>query len=394
MFKSKVVRYALLIALFHYLVTEAVRPYLSLYAEACGASNVEIGYISSTYSLIQVFSALLVGKALDRWGVRKPALLGGVTFVVGALILSVSKTVAPMMVASALFGISHGILLLAVEAVTVGVKNPNARASSIGILTSFNAIGIFIGPMLGGWMQSLWNAAGSFIGCAVIATVPAALTLFLPNRVENHSASSVSKKNKAGENIFTLLRDRNIVNNMILSACTFFALDVMSTYLSLYCASTAGLNETAIGYILSAKGVAQLISRFALGYLCKTFRQDRVFASCLLIGAVSTAAIGFASSYWGIMLLAILIGAALGLANPLTLLNVSDVSTEENRSRVLALRLTCGYAAQSTSPIVFGVIADSFGLSTVFWGSGIVMLACVFCSSWMRVKTTTESAAQ
>lgn len=394
MFKSKTVRYALMIALFHYLLIDAIRPYLSLYAESCGASNTEIGYISSTYSLIQVFSALLIGKALDKWGIRKPSLIGVLSYIAGALILSISKTVAPMMIASALFGISHGILLLAVEALTTGVKNPNARANSIGLLTSFNAIGIFIGPTLGGWMQSLWGASISFIGCAVISIVPFILVFFLPDQIKSPSSETVSEKKAAKENIFLLLRDRKIANNMVLSACTFFALDVMSTYLSLYCANAAGLDEAAIGYILSAKGIAQLISRFALGYLCNTFRQDRVFAGCLLIGAVSTALVGFVSSYWGIIFLAILIGAALGLANPLTLLNVGDVSTDENRSRVLALRLTCGYAAQSASPIVFGVIADSFGLSTVFWGSGIVMFACVFCSSWMRVKTTTESVAQ
>ena len=46
-------------------------------------------------------------------------------------------------------------LLLAVEAITTGVKNPNERASSVGMLTSFNAIGLFIGPTLGGFAVEL-----------------------------------------------------------------------------------------------------------------------------------------------------------------------------------------------------------------------------------------------
>ena len=391
MFKNKAVRYALIVALFHYLVLEAVRPYLSLHAEACGANNVEIGYIVSTYSLIQVFSALLVGKALDKWGIRKPSFLGGFAFVAGALILAFANTVVPMMIASALLGVAHGILLLAVEAITTGVKNPNERASSVGMLTSFNAIGLFIGPTLGGWMQSFWSAKGAFIGCAVLSMVPTVLVFLLPDRTEGEHHKPVKEGPK--ESIFALLRSRDVVNNMILSACTFFALDVMSTYLSLYCANAAGLDEAAIGYILSAKGIAQLISRVGMGYLCKTFRQDRVFAGCLLIGAVSTALIGFVTNYWVLMLLGILIGAALGLANPLTLMNVSDVSTDENRSSVLALRLMFGYAAQAASPIVFGVIADFAGLPPVFWGSGLIMFACVFCSHWMKVKNTDEPSA-
>ena len=84
------------------------------------------------------------------------------------------------------------------------------------------------------------------------------------------------------------------------------------------------------------------------------------------------------------MLLCIVIGAALGLSNPLTLANVSDVSTDQTRSRVLALRLMFGFAAQAASPIVFSFVSNIAGLAPVFWGSGLIIVGCVVFSIRMN----------
>ena len=45
----------------------------------------------------------------------------------------------------------------------------------------------------------------------------------------------MSHETDSSINTLELLRDRRVINNLVLTACTFFALDVMSSYLPLYC---------------------------------------------------------------------------------------------------------------------------------------------------------------
>ena len=384
--KKNPVHFTLALALFHYLVLEAVRPYISLRAEACGASGVQIGLIVAAYSIVQVVCALLVGKALDRWGIRRPALLGAIAFVGSALLLASTGRIPLIMVSTMMMGLSHGILLLALEALMTGLSDPVQRANGIGILTFFNSVGIFAGPTLGGWMQTLLGVQGAFVGCAGLALLPAILCFMLPDHPECDAASGAP-----AVSIWELLHDRRVINVLVLSACTFFALDVMSTYFPLHCAAV-GLTSAAIGYVLSAKGLAQMAIRVCLGQLCKRFGQQKVFAVSLTVGAISTALLGILNNFWLLIAMAVIVGMALGLTNPLTLMSVSDISTDQTRSRILALRLMFGFGAQAASPIVFGFISDRSGLPPVFLGSGLIMLLCVLLSSRMSASAARSAS--
>lgn len=72
-------------------------------------------------------------------------------------------------------------------------------------------------------------------------------------------------------------------------------------------------------------------------------------------------------------------GFAIGLANPLTLITVSDSVQPENRNSVLALRSIANYGAQATSQVVYGVIMQATAfVAPVFFFSGAFMLLTVF----------------
>lgn len=75
----------------------------------------------------------------------------------------------------------------------------------------------------------------------------------------------------------------------------------------------------------------------------------------------------------------IIVGASIGLMNPITLLNVSAVAPPDKRSQVLSLRVVANAGAQTLSTNFYGFVVGLLGsYSPVFFISGGIMLLVTF----------------
>lgn len=361
----------ILINFTHCLALYASRPYLSLLASSLGAGPAQVGFIISMYSVIQVFCPLYVSWLIDRLGQKKCELMGAGIYTLSVFCLVfVGK---PWLIGLfALFmGTAHCIILLSSQSILTGITIEKGRDKAVGYFAFANSVGAFIGPFIGGLIQDVLGVNNGFLGAAVASFVCMIIAILLPkNKAQNILAQT---------SIGGIIKNPWIINNVLLSGTVFFAMDIITTYLPLY-GVEIGLTATCIGLLLSANGLAQMLIRPFLGRVCARLDRDTALRFCLLLGGIGTACLGTVKSFYSLMLVAILVGFTLGLANPLTLITVSDVSTPENRNRVLALRLMSNYAGQTISPITFGALANIAGLASVFWSSGGVMLAC-FCAA-------------
>lgn len=73
---SRVLAFACLVTLLHYLGVYMRVPILPLYATAVGASVADVGVIVGAHMTVAALSAIPLGRASDRWG-RRALLLGG-----------------------------------------------------------------------------------------------------------------------------------------------------------------------------------------------------------------------------------------------------------------------------------------------------------------------------
>src|SRR5690606_5321395 len=68
-------------------------------------------------------------------------------------------------------------------------------------------------------------------------------------------------------------------------------------------------------------------------------------------------------------------GIGIGLVQPLSMLGVAETVDEGERGRAMGLRLTGNRAAQFTSPVLFGLVAEVAGLETAFVVGGLLLMA-------------------
>jgi|LSQX01.1.fsa_nt_gb MFS family permease len=351
----------------HYSALFSARPYVSLLASERQASMLVIGVITSLYSVSQSVLALPLGRYIDLKGSGLPLRFGAALFLLSALGLAYAPTIVLIALSAILMGISHVMILLSSQTVLAGLELGGKREFYIGMISFTGSAGHFVGPVLGGYMNSRFGTSLGFWGAAILGTLCLLIALVIPQ--QRPSGSRPAPLQTLG-----LIADRNILRTIMISAVVLFSTEVLVSYFPLYC-NEIGLPTLLIGTIMSTYGIAQMMIRPFLRYLIKWFRRDRLLILSLLLGGLFLAAHGLFRVTWLLFLSAGMAGLTLGLATPMTLLAVSEVAPPEQRSQVLALRVMGNYLGQSISPLIFGAIGSLAGLAPVFWISGAVLAA-------------------
>ncbi len=158
------------------------------------------------------------GVALhDQWFVYLPVLVVSVICMLPLIILAERGRMKPVFLASvATLGVSqlllllgHGRLPVVIVALLVfftafnlleaslpslisRVAPSEAKGTALGIYSSSQFFGIFVGGALGGWLQGVWGLTGVFVLCAVLAGLwlLVAITMRLPGRVSSRLAAN------------------------------------------------------------------------------------------------------------------------------------------------------------------------------------------------------------
>ncbi|HEX9043796.1 MAG TPA: MFS transporter [Candidatus Limnocylindrales bacterium] len=151
-------------------------------AGALHASEVELQWFVTAYTLALVAGMLPAGLLGDRYG-RRTVMLGAILlFAAGSIACALAPDPATFIAARVVLGLAGAaIVVMALATITV-LFDEAERPRAVGIWGGANFIGLPLGPILGGWILSngwwgwifLMNVPVALIGAlAVLALVPA-----------------------------------------------------------------------------------------------------------------------------------------------------------------------------------------------------------------------------
>ncbi|MET8980064.1 MFS transporter [Streptomyces sp. NPDC004539] len=150
-------------------------------SEGLGASPAQLEWVASAYTLVFA-GALFAGGALaDRFGPRSTLLAG--LFLFGAA--SAAGAFAPsadwLVVARAFMGAGSALLMPATLSVIVQCTPPERRARAIAIWSSSSALGVAVGPVVGGVLLShFWWGAVFLVNVPIVAVCAVGTAAVVP----------------------------------------------------------------------------------------------------------------------------------------------------------------------------------------------------------------------
>ncbi|HEY2794868.1 MAG TPA: DHA2 family efflux MFS transporter permease subunit, partial [Micromonosporaceae bacterium] len=151
-------------------------------ATSLHASTSDLQWFANAYSLVLAAALLPAGLLGDRYG-RKRMLLGALAlFGVASLACAYCQTVGELVAARALLGLGAAFLIpLTMSMVTV-LFPPDERARAITVWVTANAIGIPLGPIVGGaLLDRFWWGSVFLINVPVVVVAFAVGVVLLPS---------------------------------------------------------------------------------------------------------------------------------------------------------------------------------------------------------------------
>ena len=120
-------------------------------------------WVPMIYLLIISSLLLFYGRLGDIIGYKKIYLIGIVGFIIGSTMCSVAPSIYWLIAFRAIQGIFAGMMMSVPYAIIVATFPPVERGRALGINAISMAVGLAIGPLLGGFVTALWGWRFAFL---------------------------------------------------------------------------------------------------------------------------------------------------------------------------------------------------------------------------------------
>jgi MFS family permease len=377
-------RWALVSAatLLYWVVTQAVRPFVSLRLQDLGADDLTLGVAIAGASIAGLLLAIPSGRLLDRLPQREVLVASLLGLAVTTACLALPESVPLLVLVMILNGVFAMWVWLAQQSIITHAGSGPFRDRQLGLFSLAWGIGLAAGPSVG---AVAYDSAGFGALCAVCTVLCLAATAAAAGAPSVAAASAGT--GAAGEDTFRGSLGRSLANPVLVSVllASFVNIYVQSLRVSFYPVylERAGVSVFRIGLLLSLIGLSSLVVRAVLPAATRRFGEFRLllWSTWLAIGGVVLTP--FAPQFATLVLGALLIGVGLGANAPITVTMVAHHSEARERGLAVGLRMVANRSAQVAQPLLFGGIASVVGLGLAFPASAAVLAGLTV---WMGLR--------
>ncbi|MEV7679485.1 MFS transporter [Streptomyces sp. NPDC088341] len=151
-------------------------------AEELGATTGQQQWMADAY--VVVFAALMLPAGLlgDRFGRRRMLITGLALFLAGSLMGALVGSVELVIAARAAMGVGGALVMpLALAVLPSLFGDPKDRTKAVGIISAASALGVPLGPIIGGWLlEHFWWGSIFLVNIPMAALGITACVLLLP----------------------------------------------------------------------------------------------------------------------------------------------------------------------------------------------------------------------
>jgi MFS transporter, DHA1 family, solute carrier family 18 (vesicular amine transporter), member 1/2 len=347
------------------LVYTTIVPVLPKYATGLGVSQQLIGVVFASYAVVFLAATPLVGVFSDKYGPRKPMILGLAGLFLSTLLFACAGNIEPLIIVRALQGLSAAATWTAGLALIADVFPSSQRQQAAGMALVGSFAGTLIAPSFGGLLYDAGGYLLPFLVAAGLVLVDGLARVFL---LRDPPVRGTEKKPA----LSSLVKDWAIILFAGVITLTAGISGMLGPTIPLFLQSHLQSSPGAIGLLFGVVSVAGLIFS-PLSYLITgRFGRRRVVVIGLIIAAVLLPAPTLSNSYVAGAAIMFVIGAVIAVV-------LSSVPQEMND--IVERKGTSGFGAVSaiySLALSFGMmarpVAGSFGLMTAMLIGGCAMV--------------------
>jgi DHA1 family tetracycline resistance protein-like MFS transporter len=380
-----------LIVLIDMLGFALIIPLLTFYAASFGATAFQTGLLVSSYALMQMIGAPILGRLSDKYGRRPVFLISILGTFIGLLILGFANSLWMLFVSRILSGLTAGNISVA-QAYIADITDEKNRARGMGMLGAAFGIGFILGPAIGGTLSVYGFAVPAFVSAALAFINLLTVYFWLPESLTSERRAELQTKKQSEVNLnalFAALRRPQIGPLLWVRFGFAIAFNSFQTVFPLYLLNKFGLNAQQTGYILAYIGIVLVIMQGgAIGPLSARFKESNLLVTFLAFALVGM--IGWALAPSVPILLITQLPMAIGAGSFNAIINsaISKAVKPEEVGGMLGFGAGLESSTRVVMPALASYLLGAYGPSTPGFMASIV-LAIVVAFAYINLRPQT-----
>jgi MFS family permease len=356
-------------------------PSFSLYAKRLGAPLTLIGLLGTSIGLARIVGSLPMGMASDVKGRKRILLMGTLLLAVAAFLHAVVRVPHLLLPVRALIGLGMTATFPIGAAYLGDVVSSNERSLALGLYYTSMGVGFALGPAIAGTVATAHSYPASYRLAALVAlTGFAVAALGLPGQTPAPSGktgflSRASVPATLSERL-GLLKGRSdvlapAIANLLVAAAFH---GTIVSFLPLYAASLSVTDEM-FAFVFSVRTIVSTLSRLPAGLLNARVPSRYVIIVALALLGIALISTSYAASLPSLVACMLGEGIAYGVFVTSGQDFVVERSTRADRGTLVGLYGTLGSMGSTVGPFVLALVADFWGLGSVFRTTGVLLCA-------------------
>ena len=347
-------------------------PVLPIFAARLGASWGILGFIVSVSTLTGMVLKPAVGILSDRWGRYRWLVAGTVLFAGVPFLYRFVET------PDGLFGIRvfHGLATAIYGPVTlafVAEQTKTKRAEKLGWFGMARQAGYILGPAIGGWLLLTMDPVSVFTLIGLFSCLALIPVLLLKR--DWHTRSWIDRppiRQQAAEALKAGIRTHSIWLSGGLESGLFIALYATKAFLPVY-ASSLGVSVALVGVFFAIQEGTHMVLKPLGGRFGDRFGYIGVIFIGMSLVGIALPLLTLANGMFGLVVIAMVIGAGQALVFPSTIALVSTQISSAYTGAGMGLIGTLKNAGKVVGPILGGVLIDRFDFNQMFQLMGVLL---------------------
>ena len=364
-----------------------ILPLLPYYAKDYGATDFQVGLLTSVYAIAMFISGPILGRISDRIG-RKPVLLASqFGMLAGWLVLAFAPSLEVLFVGRIISGLTAGNLSAAQAYIADVTEANEERTQAFGFFGIAFGLGFVLGPAITGLLtkafadhaDKLAKYRAPTLTAAGLSLLSIALTALLlrPRKPVLRQPASTNRSS-AFVQFFVRPRMRTLLGQFFLFSVGFSGL---TGGLALYLDHSFHFGIEQASMIFGLSGLIGALVQGALRRLAKRFGEERLALFGLATMAAAYFFLGAAHHVATLIVLIIVGSVGAAVVRPCLTTLITKAVPEQEQGSVLGVSQSLSSLAQAMGPaaatwligrdeiVLFGVFCGTFSLLAWFVGA-------------------------
>lgn len=362
-----------------------VMPIFPFILTQMGASGDEYGLLIALYAIMQLIFSPVWGSISDQIG-RKPVMLIGMAGVTLTLLFfGFANQLWMIFVARTLSGLLASAMMPTAMAYVGDCTSEKERGDAIGKLGGAMALGIILGPGIGGWLAGDSLTLPFFIAAGLSLVSLILIAMILPESLPSQSRQEAGKKVRLvdfAELWKALFSPIGIL--LLMAFIVSFGATNFQAIFGLYALKKFDFNPQQVGTILVVVGsVSAILQGLLTGPFTKRFGEPFMIKATLLTNSLGFLVLLLADSYLTVLLTTGIYVLSHALLRP-SVQALTSRRAGGGQGAAMGLNSSFMSLGQIAGPIWAGVVFDVNMNYPYLSGAVILFLGFVISLFWVK----------